>query len=43
MRNFGVIDDRVSESLHQYFAQWSLLATCQDVAIMAATLANMAR
>jgi glutaminase len=41
MRNFGVIDDQVSESLHQYFAQCSLLATCQDVAIQAATLANM--
>ena len=41
MRNFGVIDDRVNESLHQYFAQCSLLATCQDVAIMAATLANI--
>jgi glutaminase len=41
MRNFGVIDEQVNESLQQYFAQCSLLVTCQDVAIMAATLANM--
>jgi glutaminase len=43
MRNFGIIDDKVTESLHQYFAQCSLLANCQDVALMAATLANMGR
>ena len=41
MRNFGIIDEEVNESLHQYFAQCSLLVTCQDVAFMAATLANM--
>jgi glutaminase len=41
MRNFGIIDEQVNESLHQYFAQCSLLVTCQDVAMMAATLANM--
>jgi glutaminase len=41
MRNFGIIDEQVNESLEQYFAQCSLLATCQDVAIMAATLANI--
>ncbi|MEP6963614.1 MAG: glutaminase A [Acidobacteriota bacterium] len=41
MRNFGIIDEDVNESLHQYFAQCSLLVTCQDVAMMAATLANM--
>ena len=41
MRNFGIIDEQVNESLHQYFAQCSLLVTCQDVALMAATLANM--
>lgn len=41
MRNFGIIDEEVNESLHQYFAQCSLLVTCQDVAWMAATLANM--
>jgi glutaminase len=41
LRNFGIIDEHVNESLHQYFAQCSLLVTCQDVAMMAATLANM--
>ena len=41
MRNFGTIDEYVNDSLHQYFAQCSLLVTCQDVAMMAATLANM--
>lgn len=42
MRNFSIIDEEVNESLHQYFAQCSLLVTCQDVAMMAATLANTA-
>jgi glutaminase len=41
MRNFATIDEHVNESLHQYFAQCSLLVTCQDVAMMAATLANI--
>jgi glutaminase len=41
MRNFGIIDEHVNEALHQYFAQCSLLVSCRDVAIMAATLANM--
>ena len=41
MRNFGIIDEHVNESLHQYFAQCSVLVTCQDVALMAATMANM--
>jgi glutaminase len=41
MRNFGIIDEQVNESLHQYFAQCSMLVTCQDVAMMAATLGNM--
>jgi len=41
MRNFGTIDEQVNESLQQYFAQCSLLVTCQDMAMMAATLANM--
>ena len=40
MCNFGIIDEHVNESLQQYFAQCSLLVTCQDMAIMAATLAN---
>jgi glutaminase len=41
MRNFSIIDDHVGESLQQYFAQCSLLVNCQDMAMMAATLANM--
>jgi glutaminase len=41
MRNFGIIDEQVNEALHQYFAQCSMLVTCQDMAMMAATLANM--
>jgi glutaminase len=43
MRNFGIIDEHVNESLHQYFAQCSMLVNCQDMAIMAATLANMGK
>ena len=41
MRNFDVIDEHVNEALQQYFAQCSLLVNCQDMAMMAATLANM--
>ena len=41
MRNFDIIDEQVNESLHQYFAQCSMLVNTQDVAMMAATLANM--
>jgi glutaminase len=41
MLNFGIIDDEVERTLHQYFAQCSLLVNCQDLAMMAATLANM--
>ena len=41
MRNFGIIDERVPESLHQYFAQCSLLVNCRDMAVIAATLANI--
>jgi glutaminase len=41
MLNFGVIDDNVNHTLHQYFSQCSLLVNCRDLAIMAATLANM--
>ncbi len=31
MRNFGIIDEQVNETLHQYFAQCSMLVTCLDV------------
>ncbi|MBW4521174.1 MAG: glutaminase A [Scytolyngbya sp. HA4215-MV1] len=40
MRNFGMIDDRLDESLDLYFQQCSLLVNCRDLAVMAATLAN---
>jgi glutaminase len=43
MRNFGIIDDGVNDTLHQYFAQCSMLVNCRDLAMMAATLANMGR
>jgi glutaminase len=39
--NFGIIDEKVTDALHQYFAQCSLLVNCQDLAVMGATLANM--
>jgi glutaminase len=41
MLNFGVIDEDVNHTLHQYFSQCSLLANCRDLAVMAGTLANM--
>jgi len=41
MLNFGIIDDDVDQTLHQYFSQCSLLVNCHDLATMAATLANM--
>ena len=41
MLNFGIIDAGVDHTLHQYFSQCSLLVNCRDLAIMAATLANM--
>jgi glutaminase len=41
MLNFDIIDDEVHQALHQYFAQCSLLVNCKDLAMMAATLANM--
>jgi len=41
MLNCGIIDAAVDHALHQYFSQCSLLVNCQDLAMMAATLANM--
>lgn len=41
MLNFGVIDDAVNDTLYQYFAQCSLRVSCNDLAMMAVTLANM--
>ena len=40
MLNFGMIDDRVEETLDLYFKQCSVLVSCRDLAVMAATLAN---
>jgi glutaminase len=39
--NAGIIDEEVQESLHQYFAQCSMLVNCKDLAMMAATMANI--
>ena len=41
MLNCGIIDGDVTSTLHQYFSQCSLLVNCQDMAMMAVTLANM--
>lgn len=38
--NFGIIDRDVEEVLDLYFKQCSILVTAQDMAMMAATLAN---
>jgi glutaminase len=40
MRNFGMIDNHIDENLDLYFQQCALLVNAQDLAIMAATLAN---
>jgi glutaminase len=36
----GIVDDRVEETLDLYFAQCSVLVTCDDLAVIGATLAN---
>jgi len=41
MLNFGIIDGQVDHTLHQYFSQCSVLVNCHDLAMMAATMANM--
>jgi glutaminase len=40
MRHFEMMDDRLDETLDLYFQQCALLVNCQDLALMAATLAN---
>lgn len=40
LKNFDIIDGDPMAALDNYFRQCSLLVTCQDIAFMAATLAN---
>jgi glutaminase len=40
MRNFGMLDGDVDQMLDLYFRQCSVLVTCRDLAMAAATLAN---
>ncbi len=39
--NSGIIDEEILQSLHQYFAQCSMLVNCKDLAMMAATMGNI--
>jgi glutaminase len=41
--NFGMVHDEAEAALDLYFRQCSILVTCRDLAVMAATLANMGR
>lgn len=40
MLNFGMVTDRIEETLDLYFQQCSILVNARDLAVMAATLAN---
>ena len=40
MLNFGMVGDRIDETLDLYFQQCSILVNARDLALMAATLAN---
>jgi glutaminase len=40
MLNFGMVSDKIEESLELYFQQCSVLVNCRDLAIMGATLAS---
>lgn len=40
MLNFGMVSDRVDETLDLYFQQCSILVSAKDIAMIAATLAN---
>ena len=40
LKSFGIIDGEPMASLENYFRQCSILASCRDLAYMAATLAN---
>jgi glutaminase len=41
--NFGLVHEQAERALDVYFKQCSILVTCRDLAMMAATLANMGR
>jgi glutaminase len=41
--NFGLVHDEAELALDLYFKQCSILVTCHDLAVMAATLSNMGR
>ncbi|WP_302849229.1 glutaminase A [Leptolyngbya iicbica] len=43
MLNFGMINGDIEEALDLYFQQCALLVTCQDLATMAAALANQGK
>ena len=43
MLNFGMIDQDINTALDLYFQQCSVMVNCQDLAMMAATLANHGR
>ncbi|HEY2415412.1 MAG TPA: glutaminase A [Pirellulaceae bacterium] len=40
MLNFGMVSDKIEESLELYFQQCSVLVNCRDLAVMGATLAS---
>ncbi|MGE0624381.1 MAG: glutaminase A [Pseudomonadales bacterium] len=40
MSSFGMLSDKLEETLELYFQQCSVLVTCRDLAVMGATLAN---
>jgi glutaminase len=41
--NFGMVHEEAEDALDLYFKQCSILVTCRDLAVMAATLSNMGR
>jgi len=41
--NFGIVHQEAEDALDLYFKQCSILVTCRDLAVMAATLSNMGR
>ncbi|MEM9163296.1 MAG: glutaminase A [Cyanobacteria bacterium P01_F01_bin.4] len=43
MLNFGMIDHNIEAALDLYFQQCAVMVTCQDLAMMTATLANQGK